>query len=176
LPASFDAFKERTFTKDALRWNPWGKGEVPFFLEVWPFLRNYWRTAVRFSKEPPHRFAYMQPDGPLKIYLTAVFGVFADNDEGKKVLIEHFGAKLVTYDKEFRKAPKQELIFPISATQFIMPSYFLRAASASWWRESSSRKLLVLQDRLSEVEHLQCERKPRVRSQAEAFRPRYPRV
>jgi len=118
LPASFDAFKERTFTKDALRWNPWGKGEVPFFLEVWPFLRNYWRTEVRFSKEPPHKFAYMQPDGPLKTYLTAVFGVFADNDEGKKVLIEHFGAKLVTYDEEFRKAPKQELIFPISATQF----------------------------------------------------------
>ncbi len=31
---------------------------------------------------------------------------------------EHFGARLVTYDEEFRKAPKQELIFPIRATQF----------------------------------------------------------
>ena len=118
LPASFDVFKERTFGKEALSWNPWGKGEVPFFLEVWPFLRNYWRSEVRFSKEPPHKFAYMEPNGPLKTYLTAVFGAFADNDEGKKVLIEHFGAKLVTYDEEFRKAPKQELIFPISATQF----------------------------------------------------------
>jgi hypothetical protein len=118
LPASFDIFKERTFTKDALRWNPWNRGEVPFFLEVWPFLRNYWRSEVRFSKEPPHKFAYMEPDGPLKTYLTAVFGAFADNDESKKVLIEHFGAKLVTYDEEFRKAPKQELIFPIRATQF----------------------------------------------------------
>ncbi len=64
-----------------------GKSEVPFFLEVWPFLRNYWRSEVRFSKEPPHKFAYMEPDGPLKTYLTAVFGVFADNDEGKKTLI-----------------------------------------------------------------------------------------
>jgi hypothetical protein len=118
LPASFDIFKERTFTKDALRWNPWNRGEVPFFLEIWPFLRNYWRSEVRFSKEPPHKFAYMEPDGPLKTYLTAVFGAFADNDESKKVLIEHFGAKLVTYDEEFRKAPKQELIFPIRATQF----------------------------------------------------------
>lgn len=118
LPASFDVFKERTFTKDALRWNPWGKGEVPFFLEVWPFLRNYWRSEVRFSKEPPHKFAYMEPHGPLKTYLTALFGAFADNDEGKKALIEHFAAKLVTYDEEFRKAPKQELIFPIKATEF----------------------------------------------------------
>jgi hypothetical protein len=117
LPASFDVFKERTFTKDALRWNPWGKGEVPFFLEVWPFLRNYWRSEVRFSKEPLHKFAYMEPDGPLRTYLAAVCGVFADNDEGKKILIDHFGARLVTYE-EFRKAPKQELIFPIRATQF----------------------------------------------------------
>lgn len=118
LPASFDVFKERTFTKDALRWNPWGKGEVPFFLEVWPFLRNYWRSEVRFSKEPPHKFAYMEDEGPLRTYLAAVFGVFADTDEGKKVLIERFGAKPVTYDEEFRKAPKQELMFPIMATQF----------------------------------------------------------
>ena len=118
LPSFFDVFKERTFGKDALSWNPWGKREVPFFLEVWPFLRNYWRSEVRFSKEPPHKFAYMEPNGPLKAYLTAVFGAFADNDEGKKVLIEHFGAKLVTYDEEFRKEPKQELIFPIRATQF----------------------------------------------------------
>jgi hypothetical protein len=118
LPASFNVFKERTFTKDALHWNPWGRGEVPFFLEVWPFLRNYWRSEVRFSKEPPHQFAYMEPSGPLKTYLTAVFGAFADDDEGKKVLIEHFGAKLVTYDAEFRKAPRHELIFPIGATQF----------------------------------------------------------
>jgi hypothetical protein len=118
LPAYLDVFKERTFTKDALRWNPWGKDEVPFFLEVWPFLRNYWRSEVRFSKEPPHKFAYMEPDGPLKTYLTAVFGAFADNDEGKKALIEHFGAKLVTYDEEFRKAPNQKLIFPIRMTEF----------------------------------------------------------
>ena len=118
LPASLDVFKERIFTKDALRWNPWGKDEVPFFLEVWPFLRNYWRSEVRYSKEPPQKFAYMEPDGPMKTYLTAAFGAFADNDEGKKVLIEYFGAKLVTYDEEFRKAPKQELTFPIRATQF----------------------------------------------------------
>ncbi len=114
LPASLDVFKERTFTRDVLRWNPWGKGEVPFFLEVGPFLENYWRSEVRVSKEPPHKFAYMEPDGPLKAYLTAVFGA----DEGKKVLIEHFGAQLVTYDEEFRKAPKQEFIFPITLTQF----------------------------------------------------------
>lgn len=80
LPASFDVFKHRTFNKDALRWNPWARGEVPFFLEVWPFLRNYWRDEVRFSKEPPHKFAYMEPDGQLKTYLTAMFGAFADND------------------------------------------------------------------------------------------------
>jgi hypothetical protein len=118
LPASFDVFKDRTFTKDVLRWNPWGRQEVPFFLEVWPFLRNYWRSEVRFSKEPPHKFAYMEPDGPLKTYLAAVFGAFADNDEGKKVLIEHFGANLVAYDEQFRKARRQELVFPIRATQF----------------------------------------------------------
>lgn len=118
LPASFDVFKERTFAKDALRWNPWGRQEVPFFLEVWPFLRHYWRSEVRFSKEPPHKFAYMETDGPLKTYLTARFGDFADNDEGKKILIENFGARPVTYDEEFRKAPKQELIFPLRATEF----------------------------------------------------------
>ncbi len=114
----FDVFKDRTFTKEALRWDPWGKGEVPFFLEVWPFLRNYWRSEVRFSKEPPHKFAYMEPDGPFKTYLTARLGAFADNDEGKKVLVEHFGAKLVAYDEEFRKAPKSEWVFPIGTTAF----------------------------------------------------------
>jgi hypothetical protein len=118
LPASFDVFKGRTFTKDVLRWDPWNRGEVPFFLEVWPFLRNYWRSEVRFSKEPPHKFGYMEPDGPFKTYLTAVFGAFADNDEGKKVLVEHFGAKLVTYDEEYRKAPKQEWLFPVATTAF----------------------------------------------------------
>jgi hypothetical protein len=113
LPASLDVFKDRTFTKGALRWDPWGKGEVPFFLEVWPFLRNYWRSEVRFYK-----FAYMEPDGPFKTYLTALFGAFADNDEGKKVLVEHFGAKLVTYDEGFRKALKQEWVFPVRTTAF----------------------------------------------------------
>jgi hypothetical protein len=73
LPTSLEVFKERTFTKDGLRWNPWGKGEVPLFLEVGPFLENYWRSEVRVSKEPPHKFVYMEPDGPLKAYLTAVF-------------------------------------------------------------------------------------------------------
>lgn len=42
LPKFLEAFSHRTYDNSGLRWNPWGKEEISFFLEVWPFLAHYW--------------------------------------------------------------------------------------------------------------------------------------
>ncbi len=119
LPASLDAFKERTLPRDALRWNPWGNQEVSFFLEVWPFLSQYWREEFRFLQKPPHKYGYvdLSSAGELKTYLVARYGSYPEGNDGNNVLAANFGGTLISYDETFRKSfNPDEWIFPIRIT------------------------------------------------------------
>jgi hypothetical protein len=120
LPATLNAFRERTFATDALRWNPWGNQEVSFFLEVWPFLRQYWRQEFRFLQKPPHKYGYLDPSssGALATYLAARFGGYPDGSDGNGILADHFGGKPISYDPVFRKSfNRDEWVFPIQITE-----------------------------------------------------------
>ena len=66
LPASFDVFEKRTFPKRTCIGIPGASERHHSSWGVWQFLRNYYRSEVRFSKEPPHKFVYMESDGALK--------------------------------------------------------------------------------------------------------------
>jgi hypothetical protein len=120
VPPHLNLFKHRTFDRSSLQWNPWGKGEINFFLEVWPFLSHYWREVHQFLKKPALEFAYsdLSTAGDLKTYLSARFGSYP-NDEGYKVLADNFDATTFTYDEDFRKGFKLgQKIFPIGLTTF----------------------------------------------------------
>jgi hypothetical protein len=120
MPSLLNPFKHRTFDRSGLRWDPWGRGEVSFFLEVWPFLSHYWREVHQFLKKPALEFSY--PDtsnaGDLRAYLGARFGSYP-NDESYKVLANNFEATPFTYDKDFRSNFKfGQKTFPIQLTTF----------------------------------------------------------
>lgn len=122
VPPFLNAFKHRMFDRSSLRWNPWGKGEVSFFLEVWPFLSRYWQQVHQFLKKPALEFSYLDlsAGGDLRTYLSARFGSYP-NDEGYKLLAGNFDATALTYDENFRKAftwPGGKKTFPIQLTTF----------------------------------------------------------
>jgi len=81
------------------------KGDINFFLEIWPFLSHYWHEVHQFLKKPALEFSYadLSTAGDLKTYLSARFGSYP-NDEGYKVLADNFDASAFTYDEDFRKA------------------------------------------------------------------------
>lgn len=120
VPPLLNLFKLRTFDRSGLRWDPWGKGEISFFLEVWPFLSHYWRKVHQFLRKPTLEFSYVDSStaGDMKTYLGARFGSYP-NEEGYKVLANNFDATPFTYDEDFRKNFKWgQKKFPIQLTRF----------------------------------------------------------
>jgi hypothetical protein len=121
LPDFLAPFRERIFSKDVLRWNPWGTQEMVAFLEVWPFLQEYWLKEVRFLQKPQEKYGYISLDDPgdRRAYLIAQFGSYPEESNGNKVLATNFGGSLVTYDEGFRKSfTSNEWVFPIRITAF----------------------------------------------------------
>ncbi len=121
LPDSLAAFKRRTFDRTFLRWNPWGNEEIYFYLEVWPFLRKYWRNVHQFLKKPEQAFTYMDlsDSGVLKSYLLARYGGYPADGNGNNILANDFDAAVSRYDEDFRKSfATGEKVFPIQLTAF----------------------------------------------------------
>jgi hypothetical protein len=121
LPAFLSPFKERTFLPDVMRWNPWGTQEMMAFLEVWPFLQQYWRKEFRFLEKPQHQFGYIDLDGSgsLRTYLVARFGGYPEDGNGNSLLADNFDGQRVIYNEDFRKTfTLDEWIFPIHITRF----------------------------------------------------------
>lgn len=123
LPSFLDPFKERTFPLDVMRWNPWGTQEMMSFLEVWPFLEQYWRKEFRFLQKPQEKYGYIALDTPgdPRTYLVARFGSYPEEVDGNAVLAANFGGKLIVYNEGFRKSFSQkEWVFPIQITTLQM--------------------------------------------------------
>jgi hypothetical protein len=121
LPPFLGPFKERTFPLEVMRWNPWGTQEMMAFLEVWPFLEQYWRKEFRFLEKPQHQFGYIDPDasGDLRTYLVARFGSYPEDSNGNNLLANNFEGQLVAYDEDFRKSfSPDEWVFPVHITTF----------------------------------------------------------
>jgi hypothetical protein len=121
LPASLNHFKERTLPREALRWDPWGHGEISYFLEMWPFLQQFRRKEFRFLQQPPGKFGYIDLDSAseVKTYLIARFGSYPEGNDGNSVLTTNFKGESVSYDETFRKSfDANEWVFPIRITTF----------------------------------------------------------
>jgi hypothetical protein len=131
LPPYLAPFKERTFPLEIMRWNPWGTQEVTSFLEVWPFLQQYWRKEFQFLQKPREQYGYIDLDafGDPRTYLVAQFGSYPEDSDGNTVLANEFEGKLVTYHEDFRKSFfPDEWVFPIQITtlqlEIPLPSTF----------------------------------------------------
>lgn len=121
LPPFLAAFNERTFSPDVMRWNPWGTQEMMAFLEVWPFLEQYWSREFRLLQKPQLRFGYIDPDasGDLRTYLVARFGSYPEDSNGNVLLANNFDGQLITYDKDFRNSfSLDQWVFPVHITAF----------------------------------------------------------
>jgi hypothetical protein len=121
LPAYLAPFKQRTFSPDVMRWNPWGRQEMMAFLEVWPFLQQYWSKEFRFLEKPQNQFGYIDLDAckDLRTYLVARFGSYPEESNGNAVLANNFGGQPVTYDEDFRKSfTLDKWVFPVHITTF----------------------------------------------------------
>ena len=120
IPSFLAVFADRTFDRTFLRWNPWGKEDINFFLEVWPFLSRYWREVHQFLKQPHQEFTYVDipSSSELKSYLAARYGAYP-SDEGYKLLEHTFGATPSIYDEDFRRNfVLGQQTFPIQLTAY----------------------------------------------------------
>ena len=121
LPAYLAPFKKRVFPLDVMRWNPWGTEETMAFLEVWPFLQQYWSKEFRFLEKPQHQFGYidLEASGNLRTYLVARYGSYSKESDGNTLLTNNFEGQPVTYNEDFRKSfTLDEWIFPVHITTF----------------------------------------------------------
>lgn len=106
----------RILPRQRLRWNPWGREEIYYFLEAWPFLFDYWSREFRSLQKPPHKFAYIDfaSAGKLRTYLAARFGGYPEEHAGNKWLANNCSANAAVYDDAFRKSFRtNEWVFPI---------------------------------------------------------------
>jgi len=130
LPEALQPFRTRIFDRSFLRWNPWGREEIGFYLEVWPFLGKYWRSVHQFLRRPEQAFSYMDlgSSEELKTYLLARYGGYPD-ERGISILTKNFSATSTKYDEEFRRTfALDERLFPIQLTTFgleiLSPGFF----------------------------------------------------
>src|SRR5438552_5406250 len=116
LPSPLDIFNHRLLGPDQLKWNPWGKGEVSFYLESWPFIEALWREEFRFAQNQQQTFRYLNPAAAEdSLFATARFGVYATESHGNERVKAWFRAEPFQYDETFRKQfVPGELAFPIS--------------------------------------------------------------
>ena len=121
LPDYLNAFGHRCFGPEKLRWNPWGHGEVSFFLQVWPFLHEFWKEAYRGNPNGlPVRYIDYEacPTGETT-FLMARFGGFTDPANEQSTLREYFEATPIVYEENFRKNFKVgELHLPMGLTTY----------------------------------------------------------
>ena len=105
LPAEFKEFGHRTHPANVLDWNPWNREIVSYFVDMGPVLEDIWEKNFKWRQDADLNFRYLsKADAEKSIFLSARFGVYA-NDSNYELLREHFAAKEITYDAEFKASP-----------------------------------------------------------------------
>jgi hypothetical protein len=106
LPEELKRFQHRTFPAARLDWDPWGRGEMSYFVDVYPVLDELWEREFKGNQNPRIKLRFFEKAASeASIFLAARYGLYS-NDKAYEFLTKNFSAELVTYDAKFKAALK----------------------------------------------------------------------
>ncbi len=119
LPDALKHFRHRTYPAARLDWNPWGRQEMSYFVDVYPILDDLWDREFKGNQTPRIKLRFLEKAASeASLFLAARYGIYS-NDESYEFLTKNFAAESFAYDAEFRAALKPDAFHsPLSLTGF----------------------------------------------------------
>lgn len=119
LPEALKHFQHRTYPASRLDWNPWGRREVSYFVDVYPVLDELWDREFKGNQNPRVKLRFPEKAASeTSLFLAARYGLYS-NDSAYEFLTKNFAAEPFTYNTEFKAALKPGSFHsPLSITMF----------------------------------------------------------
>jgi hypothetical protein len=119
LPDALKHFQHRTYPAARLDWNPWGREEMSYFVDVYPILDEVWDREFKGNQSPRIKLRFLEKAASeASLFLAARYGMYS-NDDTYEFLTKNFAAEAFTYDAEFKTALKPGAFHsPLSVTGF----------------------------------------------------------
>jgi hypothetical protein len=119
LPDALKHFRHRTYPAARLDWNPWGRQEMSYFVDVNPVLDELWDREFKGNQSPRVKLRFLdKATSETSLFLAARYGLYS-NDNAYEFLEKNFAAESFTYDAEFKAALKPGSFHsPLSFTTF----------------------------------------------------------
>jgi hypothetical protein len=119
LPEVLKHFQHRTYPAARLDWNPWGRREMSYFVDVYPVLDELWDREFKGNQSPRIKLRFLEKAASeASLFLAARYGLYS-NDGAYDFLTKNFAAEPFTYNAEFKAALKPGSFHsPLSITTF----------------------------------------------------------
>lgn len=119
LPDTLKHFQHRVYPAARLDWNPWGRRELSYFVDIYPILDELWDHEFKGNQNPRIKLRFLDKaacEGSL--FLAARYGMYS-NDDAYEFLTKNFAAESFNYSPDFRASLKPGAFHsPISLTGF----------------------------------------------------------
>jgi hypothetical protein len=117
LPEALKRFQHRTYPAARLDWNPWGRQEMSYFVDVYPILDELWDREFKGNQSPRIKLRFPEKAASeASLFLAARYGMYS-NDDAYEFLTSNFAAESFTYNAQFKAALKPGAIYsPLSVT------------------------------------------------------------
>jgi hypothetical protein len=119
LPETLKHFQHRTYPAARLDWNPWGRREMSYFVDVYPLLNELWDREFKGTQSPPVKLRFLdKASSEASLFLAARYGLYS-NDDAYGFLTKNFAAEPFTYNAEFKASLKVGSFYsPLGITTF----------------------------------------------------------
>ncbi len=106
LPEALKHFRHRTYPAARLDWNPWGRRDISYFVDVYPILDELWDHEFKGNQNPRVKSRFPEKTASeASLFLAARYG-FYPNDTTYEFLTKNFAAESIAYDAAFKSELK----------------------------------------------------------------------
>jgi hypothetical protein len=119
LPEVLKHFQHRTYPAARLDWNPFGRRDMSYFVDVYPILDELWDREFKGNLSPRIKLRFLEKAASeTSLFLAARYGMYS-NDHTYEFLTKNFAAESFIYNAEFKAALKPGAFHsPLSVTRF----------------------------------------------------------
>ena len=129
LPEALKHFQHRTYPAARLDWNPWGRREMSYFVDVYPVLDELWDREFKGNQSPRVKLRFLEKAASkASLFLAARYGLYS-NDGAYNFLTIPSRVSLAAAWKKYRSGAGRSVMKYIAFGCVPMPTVNLFAGA-----------------------------------------------